>query len=54
EKTLLSGLDGVKDNPITSGECKLARANVMKQLDQLSRNSGYMATYMSEWSGAGD
>ena len=54
EKTLLSVLDGLKDNPITSEELKRARANVMKQLDQLSRNSGYMATYMSEFIGAGD
>ncbi len=54
EKTLLSVLDGLKDKPITSEELKRARANVMKQLDQLSRNSGYMATYMSEFIGAGD
>jgi zinc protease len=54
EKTLLSVLDDLKDNPITVDELKRARANIMKQLDQLSRNSGYMGTYMSEFIGAGD
>jgi zinc protease len=47
-------LDDLKDNPITIDELKRARANIMKQLDQLSRNSGYMGTYMSEFIGAGD
>ena len=54
EETLLSVLDDLKDKPITSDELKRARSNIMKQLDQLSRNSGYMATYMSEFIGAGD
>jgi zinc protease len=44
----------LKDNPITIDELKRARANIMKQLDQISRNSGYMGTYMSEFIGAGD
>ena len=54
EKTLLSVLDDLKNNPITSDELKRSRANIMKQLDQRSRNSGFMATYMSEFIGAGD
>ena len=54
ESELLKVLDDLKVNPITVDELKRARANIMKQLDQLSRNSGVMGTYMSEFIGAGD
>ena len=54
ESELLKVLDDLKVNPITADELKRARANIMKQLDQLSRNSGVMGTYMSEFIGAGD
>ena len=54
EETLLNVLDDLKDNPITSEELKRARSNIMKEIDQLSRDSGYMATYMSEYIGAGN
>ena len=40
ESELLKVLDDLKVNPITVDELKRARANIMKQLDQLSRNSG--------------
>lgn len=54
ETTLLSALDGLKESPITEEEVNRAKANLLKQYDQLSRNSASMATYMSEFIGAGD
>jgi zinc protease len=54
ETTLLSILDGFKEAPITEEEVNRAKANLLKQYDQISRNSAYMATYMSEFIGAGD
>lgn len=54
ETTLLSALDGLKEAPITEEEVNRAKANLLKQYDQLSRNSASMATYMSEFIGAGD
>ncbi|WP_445738014.1 M16 family metallopeptidase [Mariniflexile sp.] len=54
EAVLLSILDGLKDHPITEEELNRAKANLLKQIDQISRNSGYLGTYMSEFIGAGD
>lgn len=54
ETTLLSVLDGLKDKPITEEEVKRAKANLLKQYDQISRNSAFLGTYMSEFIGAGD
>lgn len=54
ETTLLSTLDGLKNNPITADELKRAKANLLKNIDQISRNSSYLGTYMSEFIGAGD
>lgn len=54
ETTLLSVLDNLKDKPITEEEVKRAKANIAKQIDQISRNSAYLGTYMSEFIGAGD
>ncbi|WP_372755504.1 M16 family metallopeptidase [Mariniflexile sp.] len=54
ETTLTSLLDGLKDNPVTDEELNRAKANLLKQYDQISRNSGYLGTYMSEFIGAGD
>lgn len=54
ETTLLSALDDFKETPITDEEVNRAKANLLKQYDQISRNSAYMATYMSEFIGAGD
>jgi zinc protease len=54
ESTMLTLLDGLKDNPITEEEVKRAKANILKQYDQISRNSAYLGTFMSEFIGAGD
>lgn len=54
ESTLLSVLDGLKEKPVTEEEVKRAKANLLKQIDQISRNSAYLGTYMSEFIGAGD
>lgn len=54
EEVLKKVLDELKSNPITEDELKRSRSNIMNQLDQLSRNSGVMGTYMSEFIGAGD
>src|SRR5690606_14473687 len=54
ETTLLSILDGFKEAPITEEEVNRAKANLLKQYDQISRNSAYLGTYMSEFIGAGD
>jgi zinc protease len=54
ESTLLSVLDGFKDEPVTEEEVNRAKANLLKQYDQISRNSAYLGTYMSEFIGAGD
>lgn len=54
ETTLTSLLDGLKDNPVTEEEVNRAKANLLKQYDQISRNSAYLGTYMSEFIGAGD
>ncbi|MGC1632118.1 MAG: insulinase family protein, partial [Gelidibacter sp.] len=54
EKTLLSTLDGLATNPITEAELNRAKANLLKQIDQVFRNSSYLGTYMSEFIGAGD
>src|SRR5690606_21235912 len=54
ESILLGVLDGLKENPITEEELNRAKANLLKQYDQISRNSAYVATYVSEFIGAGD
>ena len=54
ETTLLTVLDDLKNNPITEEELKRAKGNLLKQFDQISRNSAYLGTYMSEFIGAGD
>ena len=54
EATLLNLFDGLRDNPITEDELKRAKANLIKQMDQISRNSSYLGTYTSEFIGAGD
>ncbi|WP_299682478.1 pitrilysin family protein [uncultured Dokdonia sp.] len=40
--------------PITQEELDRAKANTLKNIDQISRNSGFLGTYMSEFIGAGD
>ncbi len=54
EKTLLNTLDGLAKNPVTQAEVDRAKANMLKQMDQIFRNSSYLGTYMSEFIGAGD
>ncbi|SEQ74540.1 zinc protease [Hyunsoonleella jejuensis] len=54
ESTMLNLIDGLKDNPITEEEVNRAKANILKQYDQISRNSAYLGTFMSEFIGAGD
>lgn len=39
---------------ITQEELDRAKANLLKNIDQISRNSAYLGTYMSEFIGAGD
>ncbi|NKI26025.1 insulinase family protein [Arenibacter sp. 6A1] len=54
EKILKSTLDGIRATPITQQELERAKANLLKRIDQISRNSAYLGTYMSEFIGAGD
>lgn len=54
EQIFLDIFDGLADNPISKAELKRAKANLMKQMDQINRNSAYLGTYMSEFIGAGD
>ena len=54
ETTMLTLLDDLKNNPVTKEEVDRAKANLLKQYDQISRNSAYLGTYMSEFIGAGD
>jgi zinc protease len=51
---LKTTLDNLKDNPITLEGLDRAKANLLKQIDQINRNSAYLGTYMSEFIGAGD
>ena len=54
ENTLLGIFDDLKNNPITEEELKRAKANLGKQYDQIVRNSSFLATFTSEFIGAGD
>jgi zinc protease len=54
ETTFLSVLDDFSNNPVTEEELKRAKANILKQIDQIYRNSSFLGTYMSEFIGAGD
>ncbi|MEO8774533.1 MAG: pitrilysin family protein, partial [Gelidibacter sp.] len=54
EKMLLNTLDGLASNPVTEAELNRAKANILKQADELFRNSSLLGTYMSEFIGAGD
>lgn len=54
EETLLSVLDNFSKEPVTEDELKRAKSNLLKQIDQISRNSSYLGTYTSEFIGAGD
>lgn len=51
---LRTSLDNLKNNPITTEELDRAKSNILKQVDQIYRNSAYLGTYMSEFIGGGD
>ncbi|VAV85696.1 peptidase M16 domain protein, partial [hydrothermal vent metagenome] len=44
ETTFLSLLDNFSNNPVTEGELKRAKANILKQIDQIYRNSSFLGT----------
>ncbi len=52
ENILKNTLDNLE--PVTQEELDRAKSNILKQIDQMSRNSAFMGTYMSEFIGAGD
>lgn len=54
ETIFLTTLDNLANNPITEAELNRAKANMLKRMDQIFRNSSYLGTYMSEFIGAGD
>tara|TARA_R110002049_G_scaffold252890_2_gene428220 strand:+ start:6153 stop:8912 length:2760 start_codon:yes stop_codon:yes gene_type:complete len=54
ETTMLSLLDDFGNNPITEEELNRAKSNLLKQYDQISRNSSYLGLFMSEFIAAGD
>ncbi len=54
EDVFLSVLDNVSKKNITDKELKRAKANLLKEIDQISRNSSRLGTFMSEFIGAGD
>jgi len=54
ENILVSTLDGFAKKPVTKEELKRAKSTLLKQIDQINRNSSYLGTYMSEFIGAGD
>jgi len=54
KSTLLTELENMTKSPVTADELKRAKANILKQIDQIYRNSAFLGTYMSEFIGAGD
>ncbi len=54
EHTFLKTLDNLKTTPVTKEEVKRAKSKLLKQYDQVHRNSAYLGLYMSEFIGAGD
>lgn len=54
ERVLKETLDAIKSTPITQEDLDRAKANLLKQIDLIFRNSAYLGTYMSEFIGAGD
>ena len=51
---MLSTLDDLANNPVTDADVNRAKANILKQVDQIFRNSSRLGTFMSEFIGAGD
>lgn len=54
QKTLRKVLDDFRSKPVTEEELERSKAKLLKQYDEISRNSSYLGTYMSEFIGAGD
>ena len=54
QTTLRKVLDNFKNEPVTQEELDRSKAKILKQIDEISRNSSYLGTYMSEFIGAGD
>jgi zinc protease len=54
ENTLLSTLDKIKEEPVTQEEVDRAKAGLLKQYDQIFRNSAFLGTFMTEFIAAGD
>ncbi len=54
ESTMLALFDDLMNNPVTDAEVNRAKSNILKQIDQINRNSSFLGTYMSEFIGAGD
>ena len=54
EKIMKETLNGFESKPVTQEELDRAKANLLKHIDQIFRNSSYLGTYMSEFIGAGD
>nr|WP_297783137.1 pitrilysin family protein [uncultured Allomuricauda sp.] len=52
ENILKETLDNLET--ITQEELERAKANLLKEMDQINRNSSYLGRYMSEFIGAGD
>ncbi len=52
ESILKSTLDNLE--PITQEELDRAKSNLLKQIDEINRDSNFLGTYMSEFIGAGD
>jgi len=52
QRVLRNTFDDFK--PVTQDELDRAKANILKGIDQISRNSSFLGTYMSEFIGAGD
>ena len=51
---MLGTLDDLVNNPVTDADVNRAKANILKQVDQIFRNSSRLGTFMSEFIGAGD
>jgi len=47
-------LDDFRTEPVTKEELERSKSMLLKQYDQINRNSAYLGTYMSEFIGAGD
>jgi zinc protease len=52
--TLRKVLDDFRTEPVTKEELERSKSMLLKQYDQINRNSAYLGTYMSEFIGAGD